>query len=598
LGVDPEKPASSLDDSVWESILRGKSGRFPGVLQILDAVSEEDEAWKWLQPMHDDLPCPECGGSRLNPQARSVYFRDLNIGGMSALRVSELAEIWKKFRFTGEEAPIAGPIAREITERLAFLQKVGLGYLSLDRSGDTLSGGETQRIRLAAQLGSNLRGVCYILDEPTIGLHPADNRKLLESLQKLRDKGNSVVIVEHDPETMKKADILFELGPGAGSSGGKLVAMGSFKQLAKKSGTLTGQWFGKALGEPWPVPARKKPGDLGWIEFRGARARNLKGIDVRIPLGLLVTVTGVSGAGKSTLVNEIVYRGIVEALGRRYGEGGSRGYDSTGGCEKVHRVLEVDHNPIGRTPRSIPATYIGVWDEIRKIFALLPEARARGFRAGRFSFNVKGGRCEACGGQGRSKVEMNFLPDVFVPCETCAGRRFNNETLDIRYRGQNIADVLAMSVDEAAQLFSAIPRISRQLKILGELGLGYLKLGQPSPTLSGGEAQRIKLAGELGNSRSHTLYILDEPTTGLHRADIKRLVDVLAALTGHGHTVLVIEHNTDFIWAGDYVIDLGPGSGDEGGEIVAQGTPEEIIAAGKKSLTGQALLPYMNGTKR
>ena len=598
LGVDPEKPASSLDDSVWESILRGKSGRFPGVLQILDAVSEEDEAWKWLQPMHDDLPCPECGGSRLNPQARSVYFRDLNIGGMSALRVSELAEIWKKFRFTGEEAPIAGPIAREITERLAFLQKVGLGYLSLDRSGDTLSGGETQRIRLAAQLGSNLRGVCYILDEPTIGLHPADNRKLLGSLQKLRDKGNSVIIVEHDPETMKKADILFELGPGAGSSGGKLVAMGSFKQLAKKSGTLTGQWFGKALGEPWPVPARKKPGDLGWIEFRGARARNLKGIDVRIPLGLLVTVTGVSGAGKSTLVNEIVYRGIVEALGRRYGEGGSRGYDSTGGCEKVHRVLEVDHNPIGRTPRSIPATYIGVWDEIRKIFALLPEARARGFRAGRFSFNVKGGRCEACGGQGRSKVEMNFLPDVFVPCETCAGRRFNNETLDIRYRGQNIADVLAMSVDEAAQLFSAIPRISRQLKILGELGLGYLKLGQPSPTLSGGEAQRIKLAGELGNSRSHTLYILDEPTTGLHRADIKRLVDVLAALTGHGHTVLVIEHNTDFIWAGDYVIDLGPGSGDEGGEIVAQGTPEEIIAAGKKSLTGQALLPYMNGTKR
>ena len=598
LGVDPQKPASSLDDSVWESILHGKSGRFQGLLQILEAVSEEDEAWKWLQPMHDDLPCPECGGGRLNPQARSVYFRDLNIVGMSALRVSELAGIWKKFRFTVEEAPIAGPIAREITERLAFLRKVGLGYLSLDRSGDTLSGGETQRIRLAAQLGSNLRGVCYILDEPTIGLHPADNRKLLESLQKLRDKGNSVVIVEHDPETMKKADILVELGPGAGSNGGKLVAMGSFNQLAKKSGTLTGQWFGKVLGEPWPVYARKKPGNLGWIEFRGARARNLKGIDVRIPLGLLVTVTGVSGAGKSTLVNEIVYRGLVEALGRRYGEGGNRGYDSTGGCEKVHRVLEVDHNPIGRTPRSIPATYIGVWDEIRKIFALLPEARARGFGAGRFSFNVKGGRCEACGGQGRSKVEMNFLPDVFVPCESCAGRRFNNETLDIRYRGQNIADVLAMSVEEAAQLFSAIPRISRQLKILGDLGLGYLKLGQPSPTLSGGEAQRIKLAGELGNGKSHTLYILDEPTTGLHRADIKRLVDVLVALTGHGHTVLVIEHNTDFIWAGDYVIDLGPGSGDEGGEIVAQGTPEEIIAACKKSLTGQALLPYLKAEKR
>ncbi len=598
LGVDPGKPASSLDDSAWESILHGKSGKFPGVLQLMDAVSEEDEAWKWLEPMHDDLPCPECGGGRLNPQARSVYFRGLNIGDMSALRVSELDAMWKKFRFSREEAPIAGPISREITARLAFLLKVGLGYLSLDRSGDTLSGGETQRIRLAAQLGSNLRGVCYILDEPTIGLHPADNRKLLQSLQKLRDKGNTVVIVEHDPETMRKADILVELGPGAGSNGGKLVARGSFNQLAKKSGTLTERWFGKAVGELWSVGARKKPGHLGWIEFRGARARNLKRIDVRIPLGLLVTVTGVSGAGKSTLVNEIVYRGLVEAMGRRYGERGARDYDSVAGCDKVNRVLEVDHNPIGRTPRSIPATYIGVWDEIRKIFSLLPESRARGFGAGRFSFNVKGGRCEACRGQGRSKVEMSFLPDVFVPCETCAGSRFNNETLDIRYRGQNIAEVLAMSVDEAVDLFSAIPRISRKLEILGDLGLGYLKLGQPSPTLSGGEAQRIKLAGELGAGRSHTLYILDEPTTGLHRADIKRLVDVLMALTAHGHTVLVIEHNTDFIWASDYVIDLGPGSGNEGGQIVAEGTPEQIVAAGERSLTGQALLPYMNGTKR
>jgi excinuclease ABC subunit A len=598
LGVDAEKPASSLDDSAWESILHGKKGKFPGILQILDAVSQEDEAWKWLQPIYDDLPCPECGGSRLNQQARSVYFRDLTISGMSALRVSELLEMWKKFRFAVEEVPIAGPISREIKERLAFLGKVGLGYLSLDRSGDTLSGGETQRIRLAAQLGSNLRGVCYILDEPTIGLHPADNRRLLESLEKLRDKGNSVVIVEHDPETMKKADILVELGPGAGSSGGKLVAMGSFSHLVKSSGTLTGQWFGKALGELFSIPARKRAGEFGWLEFSGARARNLKGIDVRIPLGLLVTVTGVSGAGKSTLVNEIVYRGLGEALRGRYGEGGSRNYDSMAGCEKLLRVLEVDHNPIGRTPRSIPGTYIGVWDEIRKLFALLPESRMRGFGPGRFSFNVKGGRCEACKGQGQSKVEMNFLPDVFVPCESCAGRRFNAETLDIKYRGQNIADVLAMSVDEAVEVFFAISRISRQLKILGDLGLGYLKLGQPSPTLSGGEAQRIKLAGELGNSRSATLYILDEPTTGLHRADIKRLLDVLRALTDHGHTVLVIEHNTDFIWASDYVIDLGPGSGDEGGEIVAQGEPEEIIAAGEKSLTGRALLPYMNGTQR
>jgi excinuclease ABC subunit A len=594
LGIDLKKPAGSLDDLAWESILHGKKGKFPGVIQIVDGITEEDEAWKWLQPMYDDLPCSECGGSRLNRQARSVYFRELTIAAMSALRVSELAENWKQFRFSAKEAPIAGPISREIMERLAFLQRVGLGYLSLDRSGDTLSGGETQRIRLAAQLGSNLRGVCYILDEPTIGLHPADNRRLLESLEQLRDKGNTVVIVEHDAETMKKADVLVELGPGAGINGGKLVAMGSFNQLVKKPGTLTGQWFGKALGKLFAIPDRKKAGELGWLEFMGARARNLKGIDARIPLGLLVTVTGVSGAGKSTLVNEIIYRGLGEALGRSYGDGCGGNFDSLSGSEKVQRVLEVDHNPIGRTPRSIPATYIGVWDQIRKFFALLPESRARGFGPGRFSFNVKGGRCEACKGRGRSKVEMNFLPDVFVPCESCAGRRFNGETLDIKFKGKNISEILEMPVDEAVEVFSGIPLIWRRLKILGDLGLGYLKLGQPSPTLSGGEAQRIKLAGELGNSRSPTLFILDEPTTGLHRADIRRLLDVLRALTDHGHTVLVVEHNTDFIWASDYVIDLGPGSGDEGGEIVAQGEPAEIIAAREKSLTGQALLPYMN----
>ncbi len=469
---------------------------------------------------------------------------------------------------------------------------MGLGYLSLDRSGDTLSGGETQRIRLAAQLGSNLRGVCYILDEPTIGLHPADNRKLLQSLEKLRDKGNTVIIVEHDPETMKKSDVLVELGPGAGSSGGKVVAMGSFDQLVKRSETLTGEWFGNSLGKLYSIQARKKAGEFGWLEFKGAKARNLKGIDVRIPLGLLVTVTGVSGAGKSTLVNQIVYRGLGEALTRSCADDSGRGFDSISGCEKVQRVLEVDHNPIGRTPRSIPATYIGVWNQIRQFFALLPESRARGFGPGRFSFNVKGGRCEACKGQGQVKVEMNFLPDVFVPCESCAGRRFNADTLDIRYKGKNIAEILEMSIEEAVQVFSGIPLIWRRLKILGDLGLGYLKLGQPSPTLSGGEAQRIKLAGELGNSRSATLYILDEPTTGLHRADIRRLLDVLRALTDHGHTVLVIEHNTDFIWASDYVLDIGPGSGDEGGEIVAQGEPAEIIAA-EKSLTGRALLPYL-----
>jgi excinuclease ABC subunit A len=588
LKVDPEKPAASLEDWVWEEILQGRRGKFTGVLEILSAVSEEDEAWKWVQPMCEDLPCPACAGSRLNPQAVSVYFRDLNIAQMSAMRVSELASLWKTLRFSREERPVAEPIAKEVIQRLSFLEKVGLGYLSLERSGETLSGGETQRIRLAAQLGSNLRGVCYILDEPTIGLHPADNAKLLESLHKLRDKGNSVIIVEHDTDTMKQADLVVELGPGAGKSGGKVIGSGSFKELAANELTLTGKWFGRPLDELWAIPPRKKAGESGWLEFKDARVRNLKAIDVRVPLGLLISVTGVSGAGKSTLVKEVVYRRLSEGalpsdfVAPQAGPGGT----------PPQRVLEVDHNPIGRTPRSIPATYIGVWDDIRKFFAMLPDARARGFGPGRFSFNVKGGRCEECKGQGRAKVEMNFLPDVFVPCQTCSGSRFNSETLDIRFKGRSIADVLAMPVDEAVELFAAIPRISRRLKVLSDLGLGYLELGQPSPTLSGGEAQRIKLAGELGNSRTPSLYILDEPTTGLHRADTKRLVDVLRALTGHGHTVLVIEHNTDFIWASDYVIDIGPGSGDDGGRIVAQGTPEDIAAAHKKSLTGRALAQY------
>ncbi|MGC9196376.1 MAG: excinuclease ABC subunit UvrA [Syntrophobacteraceae bacterium] len=590
LKVDPEKPASTLEDSVWEEILQGRKGKFTGVLEILSAVSEEDEAWKWVQTMCEDLPCPSCAGSRLNPQAVSVYFRDLNIAQMSALRVSELAALWKKFRFSREELPVAEPIAKEVTQRLSFLEKVGLGYLSLDRSGETLSGGETQRIRLAAQLGSNLRGVCYILDEPTIGLHPADNAKLLESLHRLRDKGNSVIIVEHDTETMKQADLVVELGPGAGKNGGKVMGAGSFEKLAGNGATLTGKWFGKPLDQLWEIPPRKKAGESGWLEFKDARVRNLKAIDVRLPLGLLISVTGVSGAGKSTLVKEVVYRRLSEL-----GDFTTLPSGPSGMAPK--RVLEVDHNPIGRTPRSIPATYIGVWDDIRKFFAMLPDARARGFGPGRFSFNVKGGRCEECKGQGRAKVEMNFLPDVFVPCETCSGSRFNCETLDIRFKGRSIADVLAMPVDEAVELFSSIPRISRQLKVLGDLGLGYLELGQPSPTLSGGEAQRIKLAGELGNSRTPSLYILDEPTTGLHRADTKRLVDVLRALTNHGHTVLVIEHNTDFIWASDYVIDIGPGSGDDGGRIVAEGTPEDIAAARKKSLTGRALAQYVSRKK-
>jgi len=594
LGIDPSKPASSLSPSAWESIMNGVSGKFPGLAAIIGQVSEDEEAWKKLRPLFDELPCGACGGSRLNRQAGSVSFRGWNITALSGLSVARFREVWKDFQFSAREMPIAGPIAKEIGERLSFLEKVGLSYLSLDRSGDTLSGGETQRIRLAAQLGSNLRGVCYILDEPTIGLHPADNLKLLESLERLKEKGNSVIVVEHDPETMKRADRLIELGPAAGAGGGTIVAEGSFEELCNDPGTLTGQWFGKPLSELFEMPSRKEAGKWGWLEFAGAKARNLKDIEARIPLGLLVSITGVSGAGKSTLVREVIHNGLSERLRRQEVNSGRE--EGGGEFPGIHRVLEVDHNPIGRTPRSIPATYIGVWDEIRKFFALLPESRARGYGPGRFSFNVKGGRCEECKGQGRIKVEMNFLPNVFVPCEACDGGRFNADTLSVLYRGKTIADVLEMTVDEAVELFSALSRISRPLQILSDLGLGYLKLGQASPTLSGGEAQRIKLAGELGNNRNKSLYILDEPTTGLHRADIKRLLDVLRALTDHGHTVLVIEHNTDFVWASDYVIDLGPGSGPEGGRIVAQGAPEQLASKKKTdSLTANALRPYLKG---
>ncbi len=595
LGIDTSQPVGSIREDVWEAMLNGRRGKFPGLLSIIGELSEDEESWKTVRHLFDELPCEECGGSRLNPQARSVFFRDWNISALSALSVSNFKQAWKKLKFSARELPIAAPISREITERLSFLEKVGLSYLSLDRSGDTMSGGETQRIRLAAQLGSNLRGVCYILDEPTIGLHPADNLKLLESLDRLKEKGNSVIVVEHDPETMKRGDTLVELGPEAGSNGGEVVAEGTFGELSAMSGTLTGQWFGKPLGELFEIPARKKAGAMGWLEVFGASARNLKNIDVRIPAGVLVTVTGVSGAGKSTLVNEVIYNGLSQAILRKGAAAEGLDFKRMAGFEKFGRVLEIDHNPIGRTPRSTPATYIGVWDEIRKFFALLPESRARGYGPGRFSFNVKGGRCEACKGQGRIKVEMNFLPDTFVPCESCSGGRFNRETLAVEYRGKTIADVLEMTVNEAVELFAALSRIAKPLQILSELGLGYLKLGQPSPTLSGGEAQRIKLAGELGNSRSTTLYILDEPTTGLHRADIKRLLDVLRALTDHGHTVLVIEHNTDFIWAGDYVVDLGPGSGDRGGRVVARGTPEQVaLKYGRTSQTARALEPYLH----
>ncbi|MEN6484418.1 MAG: excinuclease ABC subunit UvrA [Syntrophobacteraceae bacterium] len=590
LGVDPALPLRLLNGDVLDAMLGGR-GKHAGLLGLLTQVTEEDGAWSSLEPFQDDAECPKCHGERLNAQARSVFFKGFRLSELVHLPVSTFRERWDALEFEPHERPIGEPVSKEILARLTFLEEVGLDYLALDRSGDTLSGGETQRIRLAAQLGSNLRGICYVLDEPTIGLHATDNERLLKSLGRLKEKGNTIVVVEHDTETMRQADSLIELGPGAGRDGGRVVAHGGFAELCRDARTLTGQWFGKALDDLFAAGERRTPGEAGWLEFTGARARNLKNIDVRIPLGTITCITGVSGAGKSTLVHEVIYRGLADRVGRRY-EGNDGSFETVSGFEDIQRVFEVDHNPIGRTPRSIPATYVGVWDDIRKLFAMLPEARARGFSPGRFSFNVKGGRCEECKGQGETRVEMHFLPDVYVPCESCGGKRFNADTLAVAYRGKNIAEVLAMTIEEAAQLFDAFHKVSRPLRVLNDLGLGYLTLGQPSPTLSGGEAQRIKLAGELGNSRGHTVYILDEPTTGLHRADVKRLLDVLRALAGHGHTVIVIEHNLDLIWAGDYVVDIGPGSGERGGNIVAQGTPPEILEV-RESATARALASHL-----
>ena len=526
-------------------------------------------------------PCKLCGGMRLKRESLAVTVCDKNIHEITSVSVDKLQEFLESMQLTRQQELIGGRILKEIKARVGFLVNVGLNYLSLSRATGTLSGGEAQRIRLATQIGSGLVGVCYILDEPSIGLHQRDNDKLLGALNNLKKLGNTLIIVEHDEDTMRAADYIVDIGPGAGSHGGEVVACGTAEEIMAEPESVTGQYLSKA--KQIPVPSqRKKP--TGWLTVRGAQENNLKNIDVRFPLGVMTIVTGVSGSGKSSLVNEILYKHLAKKLNRaRTIPGKHKGLE---GVNQLDKVINIDQSPIGRTPRSNPATYTGVFDQIRDLFASTPDAKARGYKKGRFSFNVKGGRCEACSGDGIIKIEMHFLPDVYVPCEVCGGKRYNRETLDVKYKGKSIYDVLDMTVEEAVPFFEHLPSIRRKIETLNDVGLSYIKLGQPSTELSGGEAQRIKLATELSRrSTGKTIYILDEPTTGLHFADVHKLVEILQKLTEGGNTVVVIEHNLDVIKTGDYIIDMGPEGGDGGGTVVTQGTPEEV-ADNPDSYTG------------
>ena len=536
-----------------------------------------------------ELPCVSCQGKRLNARALSVKVEGKDISEVTALSIEQVIQFLTTLHLTKQDEHIAHPILEELQARLHFLEEVGLDYLTLDRSAGTLSGGEAQRIRLATQIGSNLSGIMYVLDEPSIGLHQRDNDRLIKSLKRMRDLGNTLIVVEHDEETMRASDYLIDMGPGAGEHGGEVVASGTPEEVAKSSESLTGQYLsGKLQIE---VPTSRRPHDKGWLHVRKAQENNLKGIDVDFPLGCFNVISGVSGSGKSTLVNEIIKKYLLRELNHAQVFPGK--VQSIEGFEDLDKVIASDQSPIGRTPRSNPATYTSVFDDIRDLFAQTNEAKLRGYQKGRFSFNTKGGRCEACKGDGIVKVEMNFLPDIFVPCEVCKGTRYNAETLEVRYKGKNIAEVLDLKIEEALEFFKAIPRIQRKLQAIVDVGLGYITLGQPAPTLSGGEAQRMKLASELQRvATGRTLYILDEPTTGLHVHDIKRLLAVLQRLVEEGNTVLVIEHNLDVIKSADYVVDLGPEGGEKGGSLLVQGTPEEVsqVAA---SYTGQYLKPLL-----
>ena len=572
-------------DLVWNGLVDNVERRYKETFS--DTAKAEYEQFMRI------TPCTSCKGQRLKPSSLAVTVADKNIYEMTSMSVKELVKFLADIELTEQQHYIGDQILKEIRARVGFLQQVGLDYLTLTRGTASLSGGEAQRIRLATQIGSGLVGVAYILDEPSIGLHQRDNDKLLGALMNLKNLGNTLIVVEHDEDTMRAADYIVDVGPGAGSHGGEIVAAGSLKDIIKCKKSLTGAYLSGKIKIPVPQE-RRKPS--GYITIRGARENNLKNIDVQIPLGIMTCVTGVSGSGKSSLTNEILYKHLAKSLNRARCIAGD--HDGIDGLEQLDKVIDIDQSPIGRTPRSNPATYTGVFDMIRDLFASTPDAKAKGYKKGRFSFNVKGGRCEACGGDGILKIEMHFLPDVYVPCEVCGGKRYTRETLDVKYKGKSIYDVLDMTVEEALEFFKNVPKIQNKIQSLYDVGLSYVKLGQPSTELSGGEAQRIKLATELSRkSTGKTIYILDEPTTGLHFADVHKLVEILRRLSDGGNTVVVIEHNLDVIKTADYIIDMGPEGGDGGGTVIAQGTPEEICEV-KQSYTGLFLKPYLEKDRK
>ena len=610
-GYDMETPFEEIDADTQKMLLYGSGDEhfqfryfnmfgenkrydvpFEGVMNMLSRRYEETDSPEMRESYENymtDILCQTCHGARLKPETLAVTVGEKNIYEVCSLTIRECKEFFEHLELSGREQKIAAQVLKEINARLSFLLNVGLDYLTLSRSAQTLSGGEAQRIRLATQIGSGLMGVLYILDEPSIGLHQRDNNRLLDTLKHLRDLGNTLIVVEHDEDTIRAADHIIDIGPAAGEKGGHVVAAGNVEAIMAAPESVTGDYLSRR--KFIPVPKERRAGNGNFIEIFGATAHNLKNINVKIPLGTLTLVTGVSGSGKSTLVNEVLYKGIASRLYRAKGKPGQ--HKRIEGLRHIDKIINIDQQPIGRTPRSNPATYTGVFDAIRELFSQTVEAKTRGYKAGRFSFNVKGGRCEACKGDGILKIEMHFLPDVYVPCEVCKGARYNHETLQVRYKGKTISDVLDMTIDEAVEFFRNVPKILRRLQVIQDVGLGYIRLGQSATTLSGGEAQRVKLATELSRRPTgKTLYILDEPTTGLHTADIHKLLDILERLVENGDTVVVIEHNLDVIKTADHIIDLGPEGGDKGGTVVVQGTPEQIAQVAE-SFTGKFLAPLL-----